>query len=61
MKRQVIFGTMLSAALAVGISAQQPTTGTGASGSSQGEQTRSGSPRSGAEVTLTGCLQSGER
>ena len=39
MKRQFIFGTLLSAALAVGVSGQQPTTGSGSSGSGQGDVT----------------------
>src|SRR5215217_5429158 len=61
MKRQFIFGTMLSAALAVGVGAQQPTTGSGSTGSGQ---SGSGSSSSGAQsqstgqtMTVTGCLQ----
>lgn len=55
MKRPFIVGTMLSGASAVGLAARQPTMGSGLA--AQGGQTRSGGPRSGAEVTLTGCLQ----
>jgi hypothetical protein len=49
MKRQLMFGTMLSAALAVGVGAQQPPASTGAS-----PQTPSSSA---PPMTVTGCLQ----
>ena len=51
MKRQIFFGTMLSAALAVGVSAQQTPP---SSASTPGQ-----SDRSAQTVTVTGCLQSG--
>ena len=51
MKRQIFFGTMLSAALAVGVGAQQTPP---SSSSSPGQ-----SDRRGQSVTVTGCLQSG--
>ena len=56
MKRQVIFGTMLSASLAVGLGAQQPQAGqpTGASGSPS-----QNAAHDGQTVTVTGCLQPG--
>src|SRR5215203_5497995 len=65
MKRQFIFGTMLSAALAVGVGAQQPTTGSGSTGSGQSgsgsSSTRSSSgaqsQSTGQTMTVTGCLQ----
>lgn len=56
MKRQIIFGTMLSAALAVGVGAQQPpsappaqTPSTPARESQQSDSAKT--------VTMTGCLQ----
>jgi hypothetical protein len=51
MKRQFIFGTMLSAALAMGVSAQQPDQDRARSGQSQSDRT----------VTVTGCLQPASR
>jgi hypothetical protein len=51
MKRQIFFGTMLSAALAVGVSAQQTPP---SSASTPGQ-----SDRTAQTVTVTGCLQSG--
>ena len=54
MKRQLIFGTMLSAALAVGVAAQQaPPTGT----ASPAPGAQPPSDRASQSLTLTGCLQ----
>jgi hypothetical protein len=53
MKRHVLFGTMLSAALAVGLSAQ-----TGSSGSQTAGQQGTGSQNQ-QQVTVTGCLMEG--
>ena len=55
MKRQVIFGTVFSAALAVGVGAQSP-------GSTSGSQSASpqGPAASGQQVTVVGCLQGGD-
>src|SRR5690349_6485284 len=50
MKRQYIFGTMLSIALAAGVAAQEP-----AVGARPSAQSGSDSPQT---VTMTGCLQS---
>jgi hypothetical protein len=51
MKRSMLFGTILSAALATGLSAQTPqTSGAGTSDSQS----------SGQQVTITGCLKSGD-
>jgi hypothetical protein len=53
MKRQMMFGTMLSAALAVGVSAQQPP-----AGGSPGASPQPPSDRPAAQsMTVTGCLQ----
>ena len=53
MKRQLIFGTMLSAALAVGVAAQQPP----ASGTGSPAPGQPPSDRPSPAMTLTGCLQ----
>ena len=54
MKRQLIFGTMLSATLAVGVAAQQPP----ASGSTPpAGQPPSDRPSASQSLTLTGCLK----
>jgi hypothetical protein len=54
MKRQLIFGTMLSATLAVGVAAQQPP----ASGSTPpAGQPPSDRPSASQSMTLTGCLK----
>ncbi len=54
MKRQLMFGTMLSAVLAVGVAAQQPpASGAGPTGASP--QTPSDKPAQ--SMTVTGCLQ----
>jgi hypothetical protein len=51
MKRSILFGTILSAALATGLSAQTPqTSGAGSSDSQPSAQ----------QVTITGCLKSGD-
>ena len=53
MKRTILFGTILSAALATGVSAQQtPPTSTADSPSQQAA--------SGQQITMTGCLKSGD-
>ena len=53
MKRQLMFGTMLSAALAVGVGAQQPP-----AGGSPGASPQPPSDRPAAQsMTVTGCLQ----
>ena len=55
MKRQLMFGTMLSAVLAVGVAAQQPPAG-GSTGASP--QPPSDRPAQSAQsMTVTGCLQ----
>lgn len=54
MKRQIIFGTMLSAALTVGVSAQS-----GGQAYPGSDQESSKSSKSAQTVTLTGCLESG--
>jgi hypothetical protein len=51
MKRSILFGTILSAALATGLSAQTPQTSGAGSSDSQS---------SGQQVTITGCLKSGD-
>ena len=51
MKRSILFGTILSAALATGLSAQTPQTSGAGSPDSQ---------PSGQQVTITGCLKSGD-
>ena len=51
MKRSILFGTILSAALATGLSAQTPQTSGAGSSDSQ---------PSGQQVTITGCLKSGD-
>lgn len=56
MKRQVFFGLVFSAALAVGAGAQTGSTGA-QTGTPQGPRT--GTP-SGHEVTVTGCLQTAD-
>ena len=54
MKRQLIFGTMLSATLAVGVAAQQPP----ATGSTPpAGQPPSDRPSASQSLTLTGCLK----
>ena len=54
MKRQLIFGTMLSATLAVGVAAQQPP----ATGSTPpAGQPPSDRPSASQSMTLTGCLK----
>jgi hypothetical protein len=54
MKRQLIFGTMLSATLAVGVAAQQPP----ATGSTTpAGQPPSDRPSASQSMTLTGCLK----
>jgi hypothetical protein len=57
MKRQFIFGTMLSAALAVGVAAQQPPAGTTPPGSPTTDSDRAAQSQTGQTMTLTGCLQ----
>jgi hypothetical protein len=58
MKRQLMFGTMLSAALAVGVGAQQPPAS--GAGSPASPQTPSERPAPSAQsMTVTGCLQAG--
>ena len=53
MKRNVVFGTIFSAALAVGVGAQSGSTGSATQGSqSQNQQ--------GQTVTVTGCLQNAD-
>lgn len=52
MKRQLMFGTMLAAVMAVGVGAQQP----GQPGSA-GQAGQSSSDQSSKSVTVTGCLQ----
>jgi hypothetical protein len=54
MKQQVIFGTLLSASMAVALSAQQPQGGQPAGAS--GSQNQSAAAE-GQTVTLTGCIQ----
>ena len=58
MKRQLIFGTVLSAALAVGVGAQQPPASGGATGASP--QTPGASDRPAQSMTVTGCLASSD-
>jgi hypothetical protein len=53
MKRQLMFGTMLSAALAVGVAAQQPPAGGSPAGSPQPPSDRPAAQ----SMTVTGCLQ----
>src|SRR5687767_11087816 len=57
MKKQVLIGTVFSAAFAVGLSAQQ-TGSSGSAGSQSGSQT--GTRGAQQQVTVTGCLQSGD-
>jgi hypothetical protein len=58
MKRQFMFGTMLAAAFAVGVGAQSGQTG---SPGQAGQSGAANQDRSGRTVTVTGCLQSGDR
>ena len=64
MKRQLVFGTILSATLAVGVAAQQ-TQGGAQSGQGQGGQTAGSSrqqdSRGGQTITVTGCVESADK
>ena len=51
MKRQIFFGTMLAAALGIGVGAQAPQAG------QAGQPATPAQERGGKEVTVTGCLQ----
>src|SRR6185503_18829113 len=53
MKRQIIFGTLFSAALAVGVTAQEPTPSPGQPGQPPSSQ----SADAARTVTMAGCLQ----
>jgi hypothetical protein len=57
MKRQIIFGTMLSAALAVGVAAQQPPSAPGQPPSTPSTSSSQSQSDSAKTVTMTGCLQ----
>ena len=57
MKRQLMFGTMLSAALAVGVGAQQPPAAGSGSTAPQTPSERPAPPPQ--AMTVTGCLQAG--
>src|SRR6185436_13018936 len=57
MKRQMIFGTMLSAALAVGVAAQQPPASPGQPPSTPSTSSSQSQSDSAKTVTMTGCLQ----
>jgi hypothetical protein len=63
MKRQFVFGTVMAAALTVGLGAQSPTpqsTPQTPSPSSYGSSQDRSRPDRGQAITLTGCLQSGD-
>src|SRR5688500_3924023 len=58
MKRQIIFGTMLSAALAVGVAAQQPPAAPAQTPSTPSPSARESQQSDSAKtVTMAGCLQ----
>jgi hypothetical protein len=58
MKRNILFGSLLAAALSVGVGAQQappPSAGQAGTGSSAGQEKAQSSSRD--QITVTGCLQ----
>lgn len=60
MKRQFLFGTMLTTVLAIGASAQTPQTppaGQGSTATPSDTRSQPGQNQSGQSLTLTGCLQ----